>query len=65
MKRTNVVIDEKLLEEGMRVTGLKTYKELIDTALRDLVRREKQLGIRDLRGTIQWEGDLDEIRSLR
>ena len=65
MKRTNIVIDEKLLEQGIKLSGLKTYRELVDKALRDFVRREKQLGLRSLRGTIEWEGDLDEVRSLR
>ena len=42
MKRTNLVIDEKLLEAGLKATGFKTRRSLIDYALRDLLRRESQ-----------------------
>ena len=62
VKRTNVVIDEELIEAGLHVTGLKTRKELIDYALRELLRRESQQRILDLYGKIRWEGDLDSWR---
>ena len=65
MKRTNVVIDEKLVAQGMKVTGIKTFKNLIDHALRELVRREAQLAILDLKGKITWNGDLNEMRTTR
>ena len=65
MKRTNIVIDEKLAEEGMALTGIKTYKELVDMALQDLVRRAKQKEILKLKGNLQWEGDLDAMRETR
>ncbi|MFO8010820.1 MAG: type II toxin-antitoxin system VapB family antitoxin [Dehalococcoidia bacterium] len=64
-KRTNIVLDEKLVEAGLKATGLKTQKELVDFALRDLLRRESQKKILELRGKIRWEGDLSEMRQGR
>ena len=60
--RTNVVIDEALIRAGLRVTGLKTRRDLIDFALRDLLRRRSQRALMDLKGSIAWEGDLDAMR---
>ena len=64
-KRTNIVVDEDLVEAGLNATGLKTRKELVDFALRDLLRRESQKKILELKGTIHWEGDLSQIRKGR
>jgi Arc/MetJ family transcription regulator len=61
--RTNIVIDEALIREGLRVTGLKTRRELVDFALRDLLRRDAQVGLLKLKGTIHWSGDLDAMRN--
>ena len=65
MKRTNIVIDEKLINAGLRVTGLKTRKALVDYALRDLLRRESQREILELKGKIHWEGNLSSMRKGR
>jgi len=65
MKRTNIVLDEKLVGKGMRLTGIETQKALIDYALRELVRRKEQKSILKLKGKISWEGDLDELRANR
>jgi Arc/MetJ family transcription regulator len=65
MKRTNIVLDDKLVDDCMKATGIKTQKALIDHALHELLRREKQLKILDLKGKIHWEGDLDEWRRER
>lgn len=65
MKRTNVVLDEKLIGRGMRLTGIGTQKALIDYALRELVRRKEQKGILKLKGKIKWEADLDQLRTNR
>jgi Arc/MetJ family transcription regulator len=65
MKRTNIVLDERLVGEGLKLTGLKTQKDLIHVALQQLVRREKQLGLLKLKGKIDWEGDLDLMRKGR
>ena len=65
MKRTNIELDEKLIETAKKLTGIKTSKDLVDYSLRQTVRREKQKRILDLFGKIHWEGDLTEMRSGR
>lgn len=65
MKRTNVVLDERLVGKGMRLTGIGTRRALIDYALRELVRRKEQKEILKLKGKIHWEGDLDRLRANR
>lgn len=63
--RTNVVLDEKLVKEAMKLTGKKTKRELIDYALHELVKRQKRLALLDLRGKLKWEGDLDAMKATR
>lgn len=63
--RTNVVIDETLMADAMKFTGLSTKKAVIEEALRTLVRLKSQERIRDLRGRLRWEGDLDTMRADR
>ena len=65
MKRTNIVLDEKLVREGLKMTGVKTRRALVDHALRELVRREKQTGLLALKGKVRWAGDLDAMRGTR
>jgi Arc/MetJ family transcription regulator len=65
MKRTNIVIDEKLIKAGLKATGLKTRRALVDYALRDVLRRESQKRILELKGKIHWEGDLSSMRKVR
>ena len=65
MKRTNVVLDDNLVEDCIKATGIKTRKALIDHALRELLRHENQIKILDLKGNINWEGNLDEWRQDR
>lgn len=60
--RTNIVIDDQLMAEAMRVSGCKTKKEAVEQALKLLVRRSQQQEIRKLRGRVHWEGDLEEMR---
>jgi Arc/MetJ family transcription regulator len=57
-----LVIDDKLMREALRATGLKTKREVVDEALRTLVRLRKQAGIRELRGKLDWQGDLNAMR---
>ena len=61
--RTNIVIDDKLMQEALRATGLKTTKEAVDLALRTLLRLQRQKQIRSLRGKLDWRGDLDAMRT--
>ena len=65
MKRTNIVLDEKLVREGLKTTGMKTRRALVDHALRELVRREKQVGLLGLKGKIGWAGNLGAMRRTR
>jgi len=65
MKRTNVVLDAKLVENCFKITGIKTQKALIDHALRELLRHENQTQILELKGKIHWDGDLNEWRQGR
>ncbi|HKG04134.1 MAG TPA: type II toxin-antitoxin system VapB family antitoxin [Conexibacter sp.] len=60
--RTNIEIDDEILREAQRLTGARTKRETVDVALRELVARQRRLGILDLRGRVHWEGDLDESR---
>jgi Arc/MetJ family transcription regulator len=60
--RTNIVIDDKLMDEALAVTGLRTKREAVELGLRTLVRLHKQAGMRRYRGKLQWEGDLDAMR---
>lgn len=63
--KTNVEIDDELLEAARRVTGLRSEGEVIDAALRHLVQLTAQERIRELRGKVTWEGDLQESRQSR
>ena len=65
MKRTNLVLDETLLEEATRLSGEKTYSATVQRALRDLVARARARRILDLRGSGLWEGDLGAMRGDR
>src|SRR5690349_2208680 len=60
--RTNIVIDDRLMEETLRATGLKTKREAVELGLRTLLRLRKQEKLRKLRGKLRWEGDLDAMR---
>ena len=62
MKRTNLVLDERLLEEATRLSGEKTYSRAVERALEDFVRRIRARQILDLAGSGLWEGDLALMR---
>lgn len=61
--RTNIVIDEKLMNDALKATGLKTKREVVELGLKTLVRLEQQAQIKKLRGQLKWEGDLEAMRS--
>lgn len=66
MSRTNIDIDDALIEEALRLTGASTKKEVVHIALRRLVEKGSLYrSIRKLRGQIEWEGDVDSWRSSR
>jgi Arc/MetJ family transcription regulator len=57
MKRTNLVLDERLLEEALRVSGERTYSRAVERALDDFVRRARARKILDLAGSGLWMAD--------
>jgi Arc/MetJ family transcription regulator len=63
--RTNIVIDDKLMRDTLRATGLKTKREAVEQGLRSLLRLKRQAEIRRLRGKLNWQGDLNAMRSDR
>jgi Arc/MetJ family transcription regulator len=65
MKRTNLVLNEELLEEATRLSGERTYSRTVDRALADYVRRIKARRILELAGAGLWEGDLARMRRDR
>jgi Arc/MetJ family transcription regulator len=60
--RTNIVIDDKLMADTLRATGLKTKREAVELGLKTLLRLQQQTELRKLRGKYEWEGDLDAMR---
>jgi Arc/MetJ family transcription regulator len=60
--RTNIVLDKQLLDAALQATGIRTRRQLIEHALRELVRHKQQRKLLGLKGKIQWEGDLDSMR---
>jgi Arc/MetJ family transcription regulator len=65
MKRTNLVLDEHLLEEATRLSGERTYSRAVERALTDFVRRAKARRILELAGAGLWDGDLSVVRRDR
>ncbi|HDP81261.1 MAG TPA: type II toxin-antitoxin system VapB family antitoxin [Spirochaetes bacterium] len=63
--RTNIDIDDRLMRDAMVATKLKTKKEVVHVALRELIRLSRQKNILRLRGSTKWDGDLDEMRAMR
>ncbi len=65
MSRTNIELDDKLVKEGLKLSRLKTKKDLVHQALEDFVARKKRKGLLKLQGKVQWQGNLDEMRTSR
>jgi Arc/MetJ family transcription regulator len=63
--RTYVVIDDQLMRQAMRASGLPTKRAVIEAALRLLIEVKGQSAVRRLRGKVRWDGDLDEMRAAR
>jgi Arc/MetJ family transcription regulator len=60
--RTNIVIDDTLMQEAIQASGAHTKREAVEMGLRTLVRLRRQAEIRNFRGKLQWTGDLDTMR---
>ncbi len=63
--RTNIDLDDDLVAEVMRITGKRTKRDAVHAAMTLLVEIDRQAAIRDLRGTIDWDGDLDDMRTSK
>jgi Arc/MetJ family transcription regulator len=63
--RTNIEIDDDLMRSAMRASGLKTKRAAVEEALRLLIKVRDQAGILNLRGKVQWVGDLKAMRRDR
>lgn len=61
--RTNIVIDEKLMNDALKATGLKTKKEVVELGLKTLVRLNQQKQLKKLKGKLKWDGDLEAMRT--
>ena len=65
MKRTNIEINENLAHKGMEIAGLSTYKDIVNLALSEFVKRNNRKRLQDYFGTNIWTGDLEEMRGSR
>ena len=63
--RTNIVIDDHLMRQAKRATGLATKHAVVEAGLRSLIEVRRQAGIRSLRGKVRWSGDLAAMRTAR
>ena len=63
--RTNIVIDDELIERARKLTGLATKRSIVEEALRLLIQQYEQREVRQLRGMLHWEGDLAQMREGR
>lgn len=61
--RTNIEIDDELMHEVLKITGLRTKKQAVQLGLETLIKLKKQSEIKRFRGKLSWSGDLDEMRS--
>jgi len=61
--RTNIEIDDNLMADALKATGLSTKKEAVELGLKVLIKLNKQASIRALRGKLKWEGNLEEMRA--
>lgn len=62
--RTNIEIDDELMSDALKATGLKTKKEAVEQGLKTLIKLKKQEEIKRFRGKLEWSGDLDDMRSV-
>jgi Arc/MetJ family transcription regulator len=63
--RTNIMINDRLMRQAMRATGLRTKRETVEAGLQLLVQIHAQTAIRRLKGVIHWDGNLEESRKSR
>lgn len=63
--RTNIIIDDDLMNQALTISGCKTKKAAVEEGLKLLIAQRNQMKIRTLRGTLRWEGDLERMRTDR
>ena len=61
--RTNIVIDDQLMDEALKASGLSTKREVVEEGLKALIKIKSQERIKAFRGKLKWEGDLDDMRT--
>jgi Arc/MetJ family transcription regulator len=64
MMRTNIYLEEELIRECRKLSDLKTKREIVNSALREYVRLLKRRKMLEFEGKVEWEGNLDEMRSI-
>jgi len=62
MGRTNIVLDDALVSRALKLTGLRSIREVVDHAPRELIRHKRQQTILQLKGKVNWQGDLRRLR---
>lgn len=65
MLRTNIELDEELINEGMRLTHLKTKKDLVNFALKELVSKMRRRKMLEMEGKVEWTGSIHRMRKSR
>lgn len=65
MARTNILLDDGLVKEALKLTKLKTKREVVNHALQELVQKARRKRMLELEGKVKWTGDLDEMRESR
>ena len=63
--RTNIVIDDDLINEALKLTDIKTKREVVELGLKALIKLKKQETIKQFKGKLKWQGDLDGMRTNR
>ncbi|GAA3687802.1 MULTISPECIES: type II toxin-antitoxin system VapB family antitoxin [Acetobacter] len=61
--RTNIIIDDTLMTDALKASGVKTKKEAVELGLRTLIKLNQQRQLRSMKGRLEWRGDLDTMRS--
>ncbi len=63
-KRTNIELDIDLIKEAMKLTKLKTMKDIVNYSLEEFIKSSKRKKLLKFKGKVNWEGDLDQMRSI-
>ena len=63
-KRTNIELDIDLINKAMELTHLSTIKDVVHHALREIIKANKRKKLLALKGKVEWEGDIDQMRSI-